>query len=117
MTQIDFIRIIALSLPETTEEAHFDKTSFRVKKKIFATFDEKTNKLCLKLPEIEQDVFSLINRQVIYPVPNQWGKKGWTFIELDKLDNEILVDALKTAYIEVAPKNLANEILTDDNGT
>ena len=30
-------RRFALSLPETTEEPHFDKSSFRVKGKIFAT--------------------------------------------------------------------------------
>ncbi|HMQ07039.1 MAG TPA: MmcQ/YjbR family DNA-binding protein [Saprospiraceae bacterium] len=117
MTQIDRIRNFALSFPKATEETHFDKTSFRVKKKIFATFDAKTNKLCLKLSEIEQDIFSLINRQVIYPVPNQWGKKGWTLIELDKLDNEILLDALRKAYCTVAPKSLVIEILTDENGT
>jgi hypothetical protein len=27
------LRIFALSLPETTEERHFEKTSFRVRKK------------------------------------------------------------------------------------
>jgi hypothetical protein len=30
-------RAFALSLPETTEEPHFDKASFRVRGKIFAT--------------------------------------------------------------------------------
>ena len=33
------LRNIALALPETTESPHFDKTSFRVKGKIFLTID------------------------------------------------------------------------------
>ena len=35
--KIDEVREFALSLPETSEQPHFDKTSFRVGKKIFAT--------------------------------------------------------------------------------
>lgn len=35
--KIDQIRKIARSLPEVTEEPHFDMTSFRVRGKIFAT--------------------------------------------------------------------------------
>lgn len=104
MKQINFIRKFALSLPETTEEPHFEKTSFRVKKKIFATYDEKQNQVCLKFSEIDQNVFSLIDKNIIYPVPNKWGKQGWTFIKLDKLDNNILKDALTTAYNEVIKK-------------
>jgi hypothetical protein len=34
---IEQFRLWALSFPEATEELHFEKTSFRIKKKIFAT--------------------------------------------------------------------------------
>jgi hypothetical protein len=37
VTGIEQVRRIALSLPEATEEPHFDMTSFRVKGKIFAS--------------------------------------------------------------------------------
>ncbi len=33
MVTIDSLRKLALSFPEATEEPHFEKTSFRVKKK------------------------------------------------------------------------------------
>lgn len=114
MKQIYFVRGFALSLPETMEEPHFEKTSFRVKRKIFATYDEGYNKLCLKLSEIDQDVFAMVDKDAIYPVPNKWGRQGWTFVELDKLDNDILEDALTTAYLEVAPKKLADQISSKD---
>jgi predicted DNA-binding protein (MmcQ/YjbR family) len=115
MKQIDFLRQLALSLPETAEEPHFEKTSFRVKKKIFATYNAKNNLACIKFSEIDQDVFSIIDKKVIYPVPNKWGKQGWTFIELDKLENGIIEDALKTSYCEVAPKKLSERVRPKDS--
>ncbi len=104
------LRSIALSLPEATEAPHFEKTSFRIRKKIFATYDEKRHRLCVKLSEVDQDVFSMIDKSAIYPVPNKWGGQGWTFIELDKADREVLVDALTTAYCTVAPKKMAQMV-------
>lgn len=89
---------MALSFPETTEEPHFEKTSFRVKKKIFATFDQKYNRVCLKLSAIDQNVFSSFDKTIIYPVPNKLAKQGWTFVELDKVNEEMFEDALTTAY-------------------
>lgn len=114
MVTIDTLRKIALSFPETTEEPHFEKTSFRVKKKIFATYDETRNRACLRLSVIDQDVFSSIDRTNIFPVDNKWGKQGWTFILMNKVRKELFSDALTTAYCEVAPKKLADRIRAHD---
>jgi predicted DNA-binding protein (MmcQ/YjbR family) len=116
MVSIDTFRKLALSFPEATEEPHFEKTSFRVKKKIFATYDEVKNIACIKLSEIDQDVFSSADKTIIYPVDNKWGKQGWTLIELKKVRADLFVDALTTAYCEVAPKKLADQIRPNDNG-
>jgi predicted DNA-binding protein (MmcQ/YjbR family) len=97
-------REMALSLDEATEQPHFDKTSFRIGKKIFATLNEKEDRACLKFSEIDQDLFCLPDRTVIYPVPNKWGKQGWTLIELRKVESEVLMDALQTAFNEVKHK-------------
>lgn len=115
MVSIDTFRKLALSFPDTTEEPHFEKISFRVKKKIFATFDEAKNRACLKLSEIDQDVFSSTDKTVIFPIPNKWGKQGWTFIEMKKVRKEIFLDALTTAYCEVAPKKLSQLVRRNDN--
>ncbi|MEZ4773579.1 MAG: MmcQ/YjbR family DNA-binding protein [Bacteroidia bacterium] len=106
MITIHTLRELALSFPEATEEPHFENTSFRVKKKIFATFDPVKNLACLKLSEINQDVFSTMAPAVIYPVPNKWGKQGWTLVQLDKVGASVFQDALTTAYCTVAPKRL-----------
>ena len=110
MVTIDALRKIALSFPEVTEEPHFEKTSFRVKKKIFATYDDKKKRACFKLSEIDQDVFSSAEKTIIFPVDNKWGKQGWTFIEMSKVKKDLFIDALTTAYCEVAPNNLADQI-------
>jgi hypothetical protein len=62
---------------------------------------------CIKLPVTEQDVFSLIDKATIYPVPNKWGKQGWTLIEMTKVKKALLIDAVTTAYCEVAPGKLS----------
>ena len=115
MVSIDTFRKLALSFPEATEEPHFEKTSFRIKKKIFATYDEKNKRACVKLSAIDQDVFSVLDRTVIYPIPNKWGKQGWTFIEMSKVKKELFIDALTTAYCEVAPKKLADLVRPNGN--
>jgi predicted DNA-binding protein (MmcQ/YjbR family) len=104
MISIATFRKLALSFPETTELPHFEKTSFRIGKKIFATLSEKDKLACLKFSEIDQSVFSAFDKTIIYPVPNKWGKQGWTYISLDKIKKEMLTDALTTAYTEVSRK-------------
>jgi predicted DNA-binding protein (MmcQ/YjbR family) len=115
MITLATLRNIALSFPETTEEPHFEKTSFRVKNKIFATFDSKNNRACIKLSEVDQDVFTSAAKTIIYPVGNKWGKQGWTLIELEKVNEALFTDALTTAYCEVAPKKLAEKIRPNNN--
>lgn len=110
MVTIEHLRQISLSFPETTEEPHFEKTSFRVRKKIFATYDEKTNTASIKLSEIDQDVFSSGDRLSIYPVNNKWSKQGWTLIDMGSVHSDMFTDALTTAYCEVAPAKLAMQV-------
>lgn len=108
MVAINTFRKLALSFPESIELPHFEKTSFRVKKKIFATLSEN-ERACLKFSEIDQSAFCSFDKTIIYPVPNKWGKQGWTFIELRKVKRDMLIDALTTAYCEVAPKALSKK--------
>ncbi len=110
MVSITTFRKLALSFPEVTEEPHFEKTSFRVKKKIFATYDAQKKRACLKLSAIDQHVFSTGAKAIIFPVDNKWGKQGWTLIEIDNVDSDLFFDALTTAYCEVAPKKLSDGI-------
>lgn len=106
MVDFEYLKMLSLSFPEVTESPHFEKTSFRLKNKIFCTYDFQTDRATIKLSEIDQDVFSKIS-EAIYPVQNKWGKQGWTIIELAKVNKVIFKDALTTAYCQVAPVKLA----------
>ena len=91
------------------EQPHFEKTSFRVRKKIFATLDTKKKTLVVKLSAADQSAFSAFDGEVVYPVPGAWGRQGWTIVELDKVEKEMFEDALTTSYCQVAPKKLAEK--------
>lgn len=106
MISFEQLQEICLSFPEATEEPHFAKASFRVKKKIFTTYAEKDQKACLKLSLEDQSSFSSMSKNAVYAVPSKWGAQGWTFFELQYVALELLEDALKCAYKEVAPKTL-----------
>ena len=108
MVNTETFRQLALSFPEVTEQPHFEKASFRIGKKIFATLNIEHDRACIKLSETDQDVFCTFDRSVIFPVPNKWGKQGWTLINLKKVRKPMLLDALTTAYCEVAPAKLVS---------
>jgi predicted DNA-binding protein (MmcQ/YjbR family) len=111
MVTVEYFREAALSFPEATEEPHFEKISFRVRKKIFATCDAGANQASLKLSEMDQDIFSKADKAAIYPVPNKWGKQGWTLVELKKVKKKLFQQALMTAYCAVAPAKLAEQVV------
>lgn len=97
MISIPNFRKLALSFPEAEEQPHFHLASFRVKKKIFATLWEKENRAMLKLSLVDQSVFCT-NTDAFYPVPGDWGAKGATFVDLDKVRTDMFKDALQAAY-------------------
>ena len=97
---------MALVLPEVVQLPHFEKPSFRVNKQIFATLDLSKMHGVVKLSEIDQNVFSVYDPFAIYPVPNIWGKQGWTICDLKIIQRDILLDALRTSYCNVAPVRL-----------
>ena len=99
------VRKLALSFDHTEEQPHFERASFRVKKKIFATMDAKNNIVCVTLSLVDQSAFCAYDETVMYAVPNAWGKKGWTNINLAKVKKTMLKDAVSCAYNHVLSKS------------
>jgi hypothetical protein len=106
MITIEQVRKMALSLPEAEEKMHFHLTGFWIKKKIFATIHADKKYVMVKLSPVEQSVFCLYDKEVIFPVPGGWGKQGATFINLKKIRKSMLQDALTTAWKLAAPSKL-----------
>lgn len=98
-------RQMALSLPGTVELPHFDRASFRVNKKIFATLKEKDSIAVLMFSPLQQSVFCAFDKTIIYPVPGGWGLKGATIFELGKMKKAMMKDALRVVYDEIVAKS------------
>ena len=102
MIDLQFIRKLALSFEATSEAPHFEKSSFRFKKKIFATVSEKEERLVLKLSSEDQSVFTAFDSEIFFPVAGAWGKKGWTVVVMKRVRKDMAKDAITQAYLEVS---------------
>jgi len=101
----EFINL-ALSFPGIISRSHFDRTAFKIEgKRIFATLHEKNESANILLSLPEQKLFSEIH-QSIYPIPNKWGANGWTTFEINKLESDVVLEALRSAYEEVLKKKI-----------
>lgn len=107
MVDLDVFKQLIFSFEGSDEQPHFEKLSFRINKKIFATVDLKKGIVVVKLSDVQQSVFCAFDNKVIYPIKGAWGKQGWTTIELNAVDKDVLKDILTVSYCNVAPKRLA----------
>jgi hypothetical protein len=99
MADLETARQIALSQPDVEEFDHFGRPAFRIKKKqVFATLWPNENRMMVKLTPVDQSVFHSFDPTIFYPVPNKWGLKGATFVELAKVRRDMLEDAVHTAW-------------------
>ena len=88
----------ALAFGGVEEVPHFNRPSFRFNRKIFAVLHEADNRAVLKLSPTDQNVFQSFDPTVFYPAQGQWGRQGYTFVELDLVRPDMLRDALSLAY-------------------
>lgn len=110
---IQTFRNLALSFEAVTEAPHHEVISFKVKGKIFATLNPPHSRGCLRLSDFDQSLFIRFEDGALYPVPNKWGKFGWTNVDLTRVSEELLADAMIAAYCCVAPAKLAARYLEE----
>lgn len=109
MTTNDFRRL-ALSFPETSEQAHMDHPDFRIAGKIFATLGyPETGWAMVKLTPLEQEMFMKAQPGVFVPCAGAWGRRGATNIRLKAARKLTVRRALLAAWILTAPKSLARQ--------
>ena len=100
-TARDFRRI-SLSLDGTSEAPHFDRAAFKVKR-IYATLAADGKTANLKLDPDEQEFKCMLAPDVFAPVPNAWGKQGWTTLILAKASFAELRTAIEMAWAHAVP--------------
>jgi hypothetical protein len=110
MTCDDFRRI-ALSLPETAESEHMNHPDFRVRGKIFATLPYPEQDLgMVKLKVAQQAHFMHHYPKVFVPVKGGWGRKGATIVRLEAAEEDVVRQALVTAWRNTAPRALIESV-------
>ena len=105
--RLDTARKFALSLPETTEQPHFDMSSFRVKGKIFCTVPEGGKHLHIQVDPMELD--ALVEADPAAYETIMWGKRvqsDWMRVTLAKAEREVVCGLLEDAWRRKAPKRV-----------
>ncbi len=97
------LRRIALSLDGTTEAPHFDRAAFKVAR-IFVTLAADGRTANIKFTPEEQEFKCMLAPGAFTPVPNAWGKQGWTTLNLTSLGVDELKNAMEMAWQHAQPK-------------
>jgi hypothetical protein len=105
MKVADFRRI-ALSFEGAEEGSHMGASDFRVGGRIFATLaSQKDGYGNLMLTPAQQAEFVRELPEVFLPIHGGWGRMGATHIRLAKANEDVLVGALRTAWMLSREKN------------
>jgi hypothetical protein len=100
------VRRVAMSLPEVTEEPHFEYTSFRINGKIFATAPPDGKHLHVFVGDEDRELALLMEPGFLEKL--LWGDKVRGLrVQLRKAKKPVVAKLLKKAWLRKAPKSLA----------
>lgn len=97
------LRRFALALEGTSEAPHFDRTAFKVAR-TYVTLAADGKSANFKFAPDEQELKCMTAPDAFAPVPNAWGKQGWTSAKLSALSAAELKDALAAAWRHGLPR-------------
>jgi hypothetical protein len=104
--QLKALRSYALSLPEASEEPHFNYGSFRVRGKIFVTVPPDGNFAHVFVDDEQRDMALALYPEAIEPL--MWGKKVVGIrISLAKAKVGFVQQLVHSAWARKAPKSLS----------
>jgi hypothetical protein len=101
MATANDLRRLALALEGTTEAPHFDRAAFKVAR-IYVTLAADGKTANFKFGP-DQEFKCMMAPEAFAPVPNAWGKQGWTTATLAKMKVAELKAALEVAYQHALP--------------
>jgi hypothetical protein len=100
----------ALSLPEAHEEPHFERTSFRVGKKIFATMTPDGSEAMIRVSQPELVRSLLAKHEDVFFSYGAWTtQNGSLGVRLAKANPKMIEDLVVESWKQVAPKRAAAE--------
>jgi len=105
-SKLDQLRRYALSLPEVTEQPHFDYSSFRVRGKIFVTVPPGGQHLNVFVDEEQRELALAVHAAFVEKL--WWGGKVVGLrVELAHADGKAVNELVRQAWARKAPKRLA----------
>ena len=103
--KIDTVRRHAMSLPEVTEQPHFQSTSFRVRGKIFLTASPDGKRLHIFIAEHDRELALALHPDFLEKL--FWGGRVWgVAAALAKADTAAIKELIDKAWRNKAPKAL-----------
>jgi hypothetical protein len=96
-------RDLVLALTGATEHDHFGKGAYRVRNakgkpsRIFMTLWLEEQRAVFMLTVEQQVEMHARHPQVFFPVPNKWGAKGATFVELGNATEKVFREGMELA--------------------
>jgi hypothetical protein len=101
----DALRRCALSLPEAHEEPHFERTSFRVAKKIFATMTRDGSEAMVRVATPEGiEALLAAHPEAFFSYGTWTTRNGALGVRLAKADAKLMRDLVTDAWRSIAPK-------------
>ncbi len=98
----EFVRRLALALPETDEQAHFGRRDFRVRNKIFATLPEDGRSVNLRATPVTLDALVSAEPATFTGILG----RRWIGVDLSTVQQTVLRDLITGAWRLTAPKRL-----------
>jgi hypothetical protein len=116
--QLERVRRICFSLPETTERLSHGEPTFFVKNKVFVMFannhhDDGHIAVWLPVPSGFQSTL-IESAPQTYFKPPYVGTRGWVGIELDQVKDQDLIYHIQVAWELIAPKRLLAKVIADE---
>jgi hypothetical protein len=96
------LRRAALALEGTAEHPHVDRAAFKAAR-IYVTLAADGRTANFRFSPDEQAFKCLLAPDIFTPVPNAWGRQGWTTAHLAAMSPGELEDALRTAWAHARP--------------
>ncbi|RYZ21574.1 MAG: MmcQ/YjbR family DNA-binding protein [Chitinophagaceae bacterium] len=105
LMKADQLRKYALSLPETTEEPHFNFASFRVKGKIFVTLPPEERHAHIFVDDEHREMATTLHPEYVEPL--MWGKKiAGVRVALSKATPTVVTELVRNAWVRKASRSL-----------
>lgn len=86
-----------LALEGTQSKPHFDRIAFKVRRN-FATLAPSGGTANLYLTLDEQQLRCSLQPELFQRIPNAWGDRGWTQVNLEAIDKQTLMQVLQVAW-------------------